>query len=43
MVREKYFQAWLSRPSHIEEHSMRKAEKENTSSIHNKKIKQLNY
>ncbi|MEB6061255.1 MAG: hypothetical protein ABC378_11055 [Staphylococcus pseudoxylosus] len=40
---KKYFQAWLSRPSHIEEHKqMRKAEKENTSSVNIKKqIKQF--
>ncbi|MEB8085883.1 hypothetical protein NGH74_01715 [Staphylococcus pseudoxylosus] len=40
---KKYFQAWLSRPSHIEEHKqMRKAEKENTSSINiEKQIKQF--
>lgn len=42
-LEKKYFQAWLSRPSHIEEHKqMCKAEKENTSSIHiEKQIKQF--
>lgn len=42
-LEKKYFQAWLSRPSHIEEHKqMRKAEKENNSSIHiEKQIKQF--
>ncbi|MDW8797489.1 hypothetical protein [Staphylococcus pseudoxylosus] len=42
-LEKKYFQAWLSRPSHVEEHKqMRKAEKENTSSINiEKQIKQF--